>query len=959
MNSQNNADNRFFHPVWIFFTITIPQVVLFLLFARSFQIIKSLLKDEQLLIWRNFGLALGMLILFFTVYGIILFLKRQKVHTIISLFIFIFYVSLIYLYGQYVDDMFPPRLPFWMISYPDLGFYYPGTFFMMAFIYALLILVFRLTPREQQSNPGISFLCAVLIPLFWYGFYRIILPHHRFFNHDYIDHVICVLFISMTIVFIFFLLRGVYILQSKQSGRLKKINLPYRIVITLLFPLLGLSIYQGFFTFSGQHVFKVFGDFSHPLFFILAGLNGVALIVPHGDSRRVYLSLFLLRCFTFPFTVYFLLVFLPFFPLSIVAILAAGIGFLMLTPLLLMLVHSKILIEDLKTLSTQFSKKQIIMAALLMISLLPGGITFKLYLDRTALHQALNYIDHPTFSEEKSKNISLINLRNALDTVTSFSDESSFFEHRVPFITPYYQWLVLDNMTISNRKIETLERIFFGKDSDWRNLPASISESPDVVVSHIESSTKFNTKTRTYHSYIHLDLENKSSGRLAEFATSIQLPAGVWVSDYYLWVDGKKVHGRLVEKKSALWIYQQIRQTRRDPGIVYYLHDNLLALRVYPFNGNEVRKTGLELIHKVPITLSIKDKLVKLDDNAAKSWNKFRQTGPIVSTNGNAAFFPASYIANLPKIQREPYYHFILDFSSGTKQAQKDYAKKIKALLNISYYSSNKARITLSNYRSKTFDWSDNWEQEINTFPVKGGFFLEHAIKSILIRNFEEKHEFYPVIVVISPDFYNAVFSQKLDDLSFTYPERDTFFQLTPDGSFKTHSLYSYPALKSKNEAQHTVRAWPDLKNPTVFVRDNHRSTTVLIPQGSEQLLISKNPDDKWLEGLSMWAKWKTLLLNPSKTDTGWVELVRQSKKANILHPYTSFTVLENQAQWEVLKRKEKTALAGNKSMDMSKNPEKMPEPSVILIIVCLVALWWVFIKNKRDNGIDRIKTSC
>ncbi len=100
-------------------------------------------------------------------------------------------------------------------------------------------------------------------------------------------------------------------------------------------------------------------------------------------------------------------------------------------------------------------------------------------------------------------------------------------------------------------------------------------------------------QTSTYHaeedywtSWVHFDIHN-GTHRQDEFRMTFELPTGTWMSDYYLVVEDEKKYGVLAEKKAAMWIYQQIVNTRRDPGILYYLKGNELAFRVFPLNSKE------------------------------------------------------------------------------------------------------------------------------------------------------------------------------------------------------------------------------------------------------------------------------------------------------------------------------------------------------------------------------------
>src|SRR5262249_45111028 len=60
------------------------------------------------------------------------------------------------------------------------------------------------------------------------------------------------------------------------------------------------------------------------------------------------------------------------------------------------------------------------------------------------------------------------------------------------------------------------------------------------------------------------------------------VPKGASVRKFSMWVDGKEVPGELVEADKARQIYTEIVQRTQDPGLLEYMGNNLLKLRVFP-----------------------------------------------------------------------------------------------------------------------------------------------------------------------------------------------------------------------------------------------------------------------------------------------------------------------------------------------------------------------------------------
>ena len=119
-------------------------------------------------------------------------------------------------------------------------------------------------------------------------------------------------------------------------------------MVDLVFPVVGLLVNKRLFLdgLGGGTKNGISGDFSSPWFFGLAVLNGVLLCCPAPARPGWYLALLAGRSVPLGYTAYFILVFLPFLPLSVLAVVAIGTGFLILTPLVLLLVHIRALADD-------------------------------------------------------------------------------------------------------------------------------------------------------------------------------------------------------------------------------------------------------------------------------------------------------------------------------------------------------------------------------------------------------------------------------------------------------------------------------------------------------------------------------------------------------------------------------------------------------------------------------------
>ena len=71
------------------------------------------------------------------------------------------------------------------------------------------------------------------------------------------------------------------------------------------------------------------------------------------------------------------------------------------------------------------------------------------------------------------------------------------------------------------------------------------------------------------------------------------VPQGASVNRFSMWVDGKETKGELVEANKARDIYTAIVRRTQDPGLLEYLGNNLLRLRVFPIPPKGDQKVAL------------------------------------------------------------------------------------------------------------------------------------------------------------------------------------------------------------------------------------------------------------------------------------------------------------------------------------------------------------------------------
>lgn len=84
-----------------------------------------------------------------------------------------------------------------------------------------------------------------------------------------------------------------------------------------------------------------------------------------------------------------------------------------------------------------------------------------------------------------------------------------------------------------------------------------------------------------------------SASRQLEATYVFPLPKGAALQDFYLWINGKKTKGEVLEKKKAAEIYEGIVRRLQDPGLLEYVDSDVFRARVFPVPANGEQKIEL------------------------------------------------------------------------------------------------------------------------------------------------------------------------------------------------------------------------------------------------------------------------------------------------------------------------------------------------------------------------------
>ena len=940
-------------PYWIFIVVSLPLLIMFWLYLANYQIIKSLLSPAHLYYWKGYGALFGIAWLAATGYGIWATVKRVPINAYYGFISLAYYVTVLYFFIHDQSRIIPGHIPTWMLSINDLPTY-TNTFLMPAIFHSLWILVLFFTPNEKERHSWWNFAVVLAIPITWYIIFTVILPAIRLgVNAQWLEHLTFLFFASSTVVFFFFLLRGSYIVSAKRAGGWKnRQRLLWQVPFFLIFPVLGLTL-------NNQNFDFIFGNFTAPEFYVLAVMNGLLLLVPDAAIPNSYLrlALFAARSITFSYILYFFLVFLPFLPFSVLAVIVLGVGFLMLTPLFITIYQANLLWKTFHQLRQDFSPYLLTGIILLGLAVLPLAVAYNYHQDKYHLNTALEMIYAPDLSQKSasSSNIDPARIERVIQNVRenkNSRNNNGWFgsnKKKKPYLTAYYQSAVLDNLTLSQQKLMELERIFLGTTPQksrfsGRRFRVAPSRSKEVKIDTFQVKSTYVPEGKYWQTWVHLDIKNPTDLQ-QEYATQFQLPAGTWIDNYYLMIEGRKEYGILAEKRAATWVYNRIVSRRRDPGLLHYIGGNQIAFKVFPFTPGQTRRTGISFIHKAPVSFHIGNRLIALGDVSQTS-----QLTKAMSTHWGS-YIPAQVKQQAPLKTLKPYLHLVVDGSAQSASSKAKYVQQIQQYLKQHPDHQKNAKVTISNFSHQTYDLSSasKWKQKLSTFKNQGGFYLEGALKQVYFKTTSPK-DHYPVVVVVSDHLPKAVFLKTLADFKPYLQGNHAFYVLRKDGYLDRHSSLNTPLTAQQTRVtmpQSRKLRMIQLKHQSVLLEDNNQADFVSLVVGHKNSpKMNGSADDQWNKAAQLWSFWQTYQLQPRTTTDAFshrLKIIKASFQSGIMTPLTSYISLENEAQKAALLAKQKQTLSGNPLLDAGEELTAMSEPPLwmLLGLIGLVFLIW------------------
>ncbi|WP_196886486.1 MSEP-CTERM sorting domain-containing protein [Aureivirga sp. CE67] len=916
---------NFLNPKWMLIISTLPVLILAIICYNQFELITPYLDEKAKENWNYLFIFLGSVSIIALVHSIFLITKKKLISLKFTIIHFITFAAFFIFFIKNMSSYSSWRVPRWLTNTDNI-FQYVGTFIIPTLIYLMICGIKILTPEHKKHNALVNMGIAVAIPISWYIVVNVISSFWKFRSNEIIENIGILLFVISVIAFFFFLFRFFYIVTRKRANSKKsnKYQQHINFCIGFILPLLGLLIYA--YSFEGNLQF--IGKFDNFWIYFFTIVNGIVLTIRSTSNPKINILLFFIKSICFTFSLYFFVIFLPLIPFSLIAIIFLGVGILMLAPIFLFIIQVKELRTDFDNLSKQFSSNKLITLMIVGFLIIPIGITIKSIKDRNTIMNTLDYIYNPNYFV--TKDINTESLEKVIKSIRHNKQKrDQLFENELPFISNYYNWIVLDNLTLSEDKLNEIESIFFGK--EYKKPIVDFVKEKDVIIKDLKHKSVFDSKNKVWISTIDLEVLNNLDRGFREYSTILNLPEGAWINDYYLYVGDKKEKGILAEKKAAKWIYSSIKNVNRDPGILFYTTGNTISFRVFPFANKELRKTGFEIIHKEPFLFKIDDRKVQLGE---------KNNSSAFYENDDFVFLTSKEKDNLLKIKRKGYFHFLIDTSKNLDRFTLENRMEELQKKHPEFFKN--AKITFVNRVQKTVSYDENWKIEYEIFKKEGGFYLDRAIRENLVKSYMNNEKTFPIFITITDEFDEAILNKDFADLKFTFPENPFFYNLIENGNLETHSLIKKP--------RNTIDSHEFNKNfESVLEYEINLTKSRFLANNSGSELVLKNelfniPEDLIQEnsaitGLYMDAKNRSFLLYPNTLENDWKKQVKYSFQSRIMNRFTSYIVVENESQKKALLKKQEEILSGKNTLDAGEEAQRMSEPSMYIVLILFLII--------------------
>ena len=165
------------------------------------------------------------------------------------------------------------------------------------------------------------------------------------------------------------------------------------------------------------------------------------------------------------------------------------------------------------------------------------------------------------------------------------------------------------------------------------NHKVTISVEDQVSVTRVEQTFRNHTNQNLEATYI------------------FPVPKGASVNKFTMWVNGKEMPGELLEAAKARETYLSFIRRTQDPGLLEYLGNNLLQLKVFPIAPKSDQKVALSFTAVAEKDGNLVEYIypLKTDGKATSTLESFSITGTIKSQHGVQNVYSPTHLISLKR----------------------------------------------------------------------------------------------------------------------------------------------------------------------------------------------------------------------------------------------------------------------------------------------------------------------
>lgn len=949
-------------PLWLLITFTLPQLLLMAYNLFAAWLVMTEMAPEEVQRYQIILASQGVLLAGVAAFAITCIWRKITLPWAAYAVLLAAHIAYLWTATALLGALFPASVTGWILR-PERWIGYQYTALMPGMFFAAAHLASFRTPLSRGKDLLLSVATAVAVPSIAYIAIHLVA---RAFRFNFPETAFLVLLVLGTLVGLMAILRTFILLFDRFV-----LNRVAGLFVLTLFAALLLPI--GGLLLNRSIPFPA--DFQSPLVYLFTVINALVLLMPDPASRKGAAVMLFLRALAFPFTFYFFAVFLPWLPLSLIAMIGAGAGFLILAPTVLFLVHVYKLRMGYQLASGGVGRIAAMLLLLGGVSILPAAYVGRALLERTALHQAMDYV----FTADPVAESAFIGDRRAAKRVL----ENMQCQRQgidLPYLSGFYAWLVFDGLVLPEERLKKMHRVLFGSEINetplrtalWGTSRSGRGRLFQRTVAPLDAQGqarlvsvewKVSAQSGVQQAEATLAMHNASEIQ-QEYVTRIHVPPGVEVTGYWLDIDGIRTPGRLFEKKTAEWIYRQIRNTRRDPGLVVYRALDQVELRVFPLEGNQTRTTGIQFTFPEGLhpALAIEQHSLPHADvpgPVERAWQIHGEAGTRLIW------------AHPPKearVRRTPYLHFILDRSVTATETVDEQLARARDIAThfpevpdgwVTYANSDVAT------PSPILRPIARMGEDVPTGgPLTAGFFLDRALQHALMLYHHQTEgptasEWalrYPILVVIQGAATEAVVGEDLAPYAQSIPECAAYRVARGDQALTLVPIRNEP---EQDEAV-LARCGTAIRAAVIgadgsadfFFPGQHDSVEWIKARGVAQPMrdiIDLSGSGLYAEGSQAWLHWLGSYWQGGRIADRQTAAMNQARSAGVLIPSLSYVVVETDAQWKMLELTERQKLSGHQALEFS----DAPEPTLWVLLLFLLTLW---IRRKRKGaGLEGI----